>query len=493
MDKIGLMLEAEKRGILPPEKVELLAEARRRGLVLNDIQKLRGTPVAQGMPTNVSQLQDPSAAVRSIAEVLPAIGAIGGSSLGAFSPIPGSTAIGGALGYTGMKNLKRTILGEPVNIDTAVQDVNEGMIQELGGKAISTAAKLTGKAIGGVAKQFLGKTTGAGPGAIEEAVKAGEAETPVKNLFNKVVGRPVEQTAFTKAMRGAIPKEQVVGDALEALKQVKDLRSNAYRSELAKLSKDKTNIDITPIQDKLKKLLSQYNIKITNDGLDFSRSAIDRQARNSVKEIVDDVSGWGTQADDLTPLGLDTLKRRLDDFYTDSSNAGAFVTAIRNSVKDTITQSVPKYAIMTGEYASATKQIRELEKSLMLGKDKTADQILRRLTSSMRENFDMRREMVDILGSKGGKDLAGEVAGYAMNQPLPKGLVGPLAMGGAGVASYINPSFLPLLATASPRTVGEFLKVFGSASREVKAVAPYIRRGIAAYGTEKFMENEGGK
>lgn len=32
-DKIALLLEAERRGILPPEKVALLAEARKRGLV----------------------------------------------------------------------------------------------------------------------------------------------------------------------------------------------------------------------------------------------------------------------------------------------------------------------------------------------------------------------------------------------------------------------------------------------------------------------------
>ena len=33
-----LILEAERRGILPPDKAELLAEARRRGLVPGDVQ-----------------------------------------------------------------------------------------------------------------------------------------------------------------------------------------------------------------------------------------------------------------------------------------------------------------------------------------------------------------------------------------------------------------------------------------------------------------------
>ena len=32
-NKLNLLLEAERRGILPPEKLELLAEARKRGLV----------------------------------------------------------------------------------------------------------------------------------------------------------------------------------------------------------------------------------------------------------------------------------------------------------------------------------------------------------------------------------------------------------------------------------------------------------------------------
>ena len=181
-------------------------------------QTLTGTPVSPGMPTKVSELVDPSAAVKSFAEVLPPIGAVGGSFIGAGSPTPGGAAIGGALGYAGMKNLKRAIQGEPADISTATQDLTEGMTQEVLGWGLGKLASGVGRAGASIGKQFLGKTTGAGPGAIEEAVKGGEA--------------------FTKAMRGNISKEQVIGDAKDALRILKDERSLDYRNELAKLAKN---------------------------------------------------------------------------------------------------------------------------------------------------------------------------------------------------------------------------------------------------------------
>lgn len=235
------------------------------GLTVAQAQSLTGTPVSPGMPANISQVQDPSRPVESFAEALPAIGAVGGSMIGAGSPVPGGAAIGGGLGYTGMKNLKRAILGQPANIQTVIQDVTEGATQELGGAALGKVAGLAGKALGSTGKQLLGKTTGAGPGAIEEAVKGGKA--------------------FTEAMRGKIPKEQVVGDAIDALRQVKDVRFSEYRTELAKIAKDKQNIDISPIRQKLSQLLKQYNIKSTEDGLDFSRSTIDRTARGPPRKL----------------------------------------------------------------------------------------------------------------------------------------------------------------------------------------------------------------
>jgi len=47
MADIGLLLEAEKRGLLPPDKVELLSEARRRGLVPSNDIAASSTPMPE--------------------------------------------------------------------------------------------------------------------------------------------------------------------------------------------------------------------------------------------------------------------------------------------------------------------------------------------------------------------------------------------------------------------------------------------------------------
>jgi hypothetical protein len=100
------------------------------------------------------------------------------------------------------------------------------------------------------------------------------------------------------------------------------------------------------------------------------------------------------------------------------------------------------------------------------------------LTSSMRENFEMRRDLVDALGTQGGQDIAGQVAGYAMSQAIPRGLVGKVAAGSAGYIAYLHPKFWPILAASSPRVMGEFLNVYGGALNQMKSVTAPI--GAAA-------------
>ena len=63
-NKLNLLLEAERRGILPPEKLELLAEARKRGLVPSDTsepsQELESP--AAGVPEPSQALESPAVA-----------------------------------------------------------------------------------------------------------------------------------------------------------------------------------------------------------------------------------------------------------------------------------------------------------------------------------------------------------------------------------------------------------------------------------------------
>lgn len=312
------------------------------------------------------------------------------------------------------------------------------------------------KPISKLSKEIIGMTTGAGAGAVEEALEG--------------------SAAFTKAMRGKITPLEIVDSAKAALSGIRNKRAQEYQAHLANISNPANNlpaanIDLTPIAKKFKDLAAQYNIKgVTNPKtgrieLDTSRVAMGEKGIKDIEGLYEKLNTWGAQPGDRTALGLDILKRQLDDFYSDSSQARGFVAQMRNVVKDTIVKFVPEYGEMTKGYADASRLIKDIESNLMLRKEGmsgriTADQTLRRLTSAMRENFDLRRDLLNTLGTESGKNIAGEVAGFAMSPAIPRGLIGKL---GAGSAIYaLSPKFWPLLAASSPRIAGEFLKLFGS-------------------------------
>jgi ribosomal protein S17E len=342
-------------------------------------------------------------------------------------------------------------------------DLAEGAIYEMAGSAAGPAIGKIAEYGGKVVKPILGKLSGVGTGAIEESIKSGvKTSTELNPISSK--------SAFDKALRGDISKEEIVSHARDALTSLKEQRSSAYQSQLDQIAKNTKDIDINPLVKNASDLMKRYNIKVNIDGtLDTSRIAMGKSGRKDIEDVLETVMKWGKQPGDRTAKGLDVLKRQLDDFYSDSSQARSFVASLRNSVKDTIVKEVPEYGKMTAKYAEATKLIKDIESDLMLRKEGmtgrvTADKTLRRLMSAMRENFEMRKELVGILGNKGSQDLAGEIAGYTMNTFVPRGLSGsgPALAGQAAYVMY-NPKFWPVLAASSPRVQGEFLRMFGKA------------------------------
>lgn len=317
---------------------------------------------------------------------------------------------------------------------------------QVGGKVLQKGLEVVGK----VAKPVLGRLSGAGTGAIEEALKGSKP--------------------FTDAMRGKITGEEVVSAAQDALQTLRNSRGAAYREKLAEIGKSQNEIDVTSINSKLRDLMKQFRVKVSPEGeLDFSSVAIGNKGRKDIKEMVETVWGWK----DKTPLGIDALKRYLGDFYSESSQARAFTTSITKEVTNTLEKQIPQYVEMTKPYAEATKIIKDIESGLMMRKQGisgriTADQTLRRLTSAMRDNFELRRDLVNILGEQSGQDISGLTAGYSMSQVLPRGLMGIASVSEAGLmlAKVISPKYLPILVASSPRVQGEFLRVYGKALKE---------------------------
>jgi hypothetical protein len=346
----------------------------------------------------------------------------------------------------------------PSGVAMGKQAIQQAPEAAIGGMAGPVAGKLGGLAISGIgklAKQGLGSLEGVGSGAVEEALK----------------GTP----SFRAALRGKISPDEIVENTRNALSYLKSQRSVAYQRQLADFAANQGPIDISPLKQDTMSLLKQY-VQIGKNGQpNWTRSALgpsNSEGVKKIRDIVKTIQGWGSQPGDDTVLGLDMLKRQLDDFYSESSNARSFVAALRKNVKDRIVEAAPSYGQMTRSYSEATKLIRDVESGLMLRKQGIsgriiADQTLRRLTSAMRDNFVLRRELVNILGQQSGQDLAGQIAGQAMSSVIPRGLPGSgIGVGMGTIAGIINPKFWPVLIASSPRVSAEFLMLFGQGMKQ---------------------------
>jgi hypothetical protein len=434
---------------------------------------------------------------------------VGGTS-GTFGAGPVGTAVGGAVGAglgaagtsKAMDVFEETVgLKAPSTFKeaakTSIYDFGSGVAGEALGpfytRLVSKGASLAGKGASKVAQEFLGLTTGAGKGAVEGALRGGES--------------------FTKAMRGDISGEEISQNARNALEVIVKKRGDQYRNTLATIAKDKEILpeSVMPVGNNLKNLISKdrFDIKMAQNPetgvfeFDLSKSPVIEQ-QTLVKKALEDVANWK----DNTILGVDELKKRLGVYARQTaprSPASTIIHSLESSVNNVLVKNVPNYGQMTRQYAEATRLIKDIESGLLLKKEGmsgrvTADNTLRRLSSALRENFEMRKDLLEALGNESGSDIFGQVSGYAMNQSLPHGLMGRLATAGTmtatlGALSSLNLQMLPVVLAASPRVVGEFLNIYGKAlraSKPVTDVAGQMARKFANPASYLALKNQGG-
>lgn len=530
-DKLELLKEANRRGILPESQRALFTEAVNRGLITID------PPSMDMMASHGNEPQQEEGNWKQTVSdyskpVLETAGLVGGGILGAAAGPPGSVG-GAALGYgmakQGEKLLDSFLLDSPTTAPQvfkgspktvqdlitekntqspldqfgneavgAANDLVTGANMEMMGQSIFPAIGLVAKGVGNVGKEVLGKMTGAGPEAIAQAVKG--------------------EKGFAAGMRGGEGVgEKVLEDTRAALGQVKADRGVSYSKQFEEVAKNTKPLDPTPFKSKIEQILQKFNIRrigggetvppfkefvkgkmgpymkeegshgaamkrLSNEyaaakanspelGLDFSRSSItDDAARAKAAKIIQDFDEWGSQADDFTPVGLDLLKRRVQDYYDPNMPAIANMsTDLSNFVKSNIVREVPEYAKMVKGYEDSTRFINEAERALSLGNKAMMDTSIKKLLSTNRENFEFRRQLLNQIEERAGRSLSPEIAGLTMQQFTPKGLIGVLSTAGAGYAAGITPQLLPFVAMSSPRLAGEFLYTFAGVPRREAA------------------------
>lgn len=300
---------------------------------------------------------------------------------------------------------------------------------------------------GKVASETLGVTTGAGGEAIRQA-------------FN-----PTPE--FTSALRGHTTEASIVDKAQGMFDTIKENQRTAYRAKLETIKEAQTPVDFKPVQNAMHTQLKNFGVGMAEDGtLDFSRSQIgnDPQAMHVIESAFKDITDWGKQPGDTTGAGLDILKKRLDDLYAPTSQSRAFIQGVKTVVSDTLKQNVPGYEEMTKGYGQTAQLLDEIKSGTGAGGKAGADTVIKKLTSSLKQNQDFRLEMVKQLEQHSGENVLQELSGSSLNSALPRGIVGKgLDIYGLTtlLRGVMDPTAFAEIATSSPRLVGEFVRALG--------------------------------
>lgn len=388
--------------------------------------------------------------------------------------------------YGSMDALKNTLANDPVGVAADVATTLSGAGLALKGTSLGSKVSMiakatdpvvaatkvvskTGKFVGRGTSTILGKTTGAGKGAVQQAWGGGKA--------------------FRDAMRGKVDAEEVFNNAIGAVEDIRNTRNLEYQQKLAQIGQSGVIIDRKPVYNTLAKLRKDFRIKMGQEGLDFSTSKLDAQSHGPIKQLMDAVESW----DDWTPAGVDALKQRIDDFYPSSGNAQAFTVQLKNAVKKQLVDTVPEYAQMTKGYEEATNTINSIKKALALNKKGNVDTAVRRLETIYRDTNKYRLKEMKELESRTGVPLREQSAGLALADPLPRNYLSVAIPGSAmGVAAVqTGGAALAGVPAFMPRFVGEGANALGRTSRGIgKAIDAFTPYELYGYQLGKMIKGD---
>lgn len=359
--------------------------------------------------------------------------------------------------YGGLENIMKTAIEDPVGVAADVSTVlgiGGALAPGKAGQALSVASKYTNplsviaptaKAIGKVGQYGLGLTTGVGPENISQAAKAGMRG----------------DSAFIKNLSGEVSMTDVLGQAKDALRNMRETRTGAYQQNIAATAADTKRLNFAPIDKALGDVV---------DSLKYNgKWKVGKDQVGKVRELENVIREWRIDPSLHTPMGLDALKQRLDALYPDSpmqAQAQRAITAVRKEVKNTIVAQSPKYAETMKAYEDALNVEKEIERALSLGNKAAQDTALRKLQSLSRNNvntnYGNRLDLAKTLETEGGVSLMPSLSGQAMNSWTARGLGGQMEnLATLGAAAFHNPVIAASLPLQSPKAVGASLYGLG--------------------------------
>jgi len=280
--------------------------------------------------------------------------------------------------------------------------------------AKATAAKIgevaTAENAGNLLSEISGKLTSASPYNTKRAYAAGFEKNPAILRYSK---------------EGEVSAPDVVSNVRQALQNVKENRKQAYQQGIQTTKGNQVFLDFKPIREAFNETLESLKSKGVG-GVEASKAGPETMGK--VKEIEAILNEWESKPELHTAGGLDDLKQRLDDVYSQSmtDQAKRILSTTRNKVKETIVKQDKNYEKTMADYEKGLELEREIEKALSLGDKTGVDTTIRKLAqvfsnkSTLSKQY--RLELLQELEKVGGKDVIDKLVGYAMGQTTPGGL-----------------------------------------------------------------------
>ena len=294
-------------------------------------------------------------------------------------------------------------------------------------------------------KNALGLSTGVGTRPLEEAYKAGKAG-----------GKTAE--TFLKNMRNQAQIDDVLTAAKDNLAVMNAAKQAEYRSGMVDIKNDKAILDLSGVDDAIKKSM---------DMVSFKGQVKNAKAADVVQKISDEVQAWKNldPVEYHTPEGLDALKQKIgsiiEDIPFEQKGTRKAAGEIYSALKKEISTQAPAYDKVMRDYAQASDTIKEIERTLSLNPNASADTAIRKLQSLMRNNvstnYGQRLSLAQQLEQVGGNEFMPALAGQSLSEWTPRGIQRAAVMPG-GLAAFSfggAPAAAATAALSSPRLIGE--------------------------------------
>jgi hypothetical protein len=385
--------------------------------------------------------------------------------------------------YGGMENFKQTMASDPVGFAADLSMLLTG-----GGSAAARVPVIGGKVaeVANTASRMVdpltavGKTAqvaGKGASEIIGGVGTHTGAEPLRAAARAGYEGGEGARAFQENMRGAAAAEETVEEARGALAQMRKERGETYREGMKDIAADPAVLSFDKVDDALTNISGVKVFKGQN--IAPKTQAIREEIGTAIKE-------WKAldPAEFHTVEGFDALKQKLGDIR-DATAYGTPERVVANraydAVRKTIVEQAPEYGRVMKGYEEASKQIKEIERTLSLNPGASIDTALRKLQSVLRNNvntnYGRRAELAEVLVNAGAPNLMQKLAGQALSSWTPRGLgklsaslgaeilamsAGHMAAGPAGALTA--GATLPFM---SPRLMGELSYYTGKAARHL--------------------------